>query len=498
MSGVPFQNIPPNQRVPLFYAEMDNSQASYFSRQNRSLIIGQKLAAGSADVAELAMVNITSEAKTLYGAGSLVARMHEFYRKTDPNGELWCISQDEPAAGAAAGGVVLVAGTATAAGTLNLYIAGQKVQAGVASGDTATDAGDALAAAINASDDLPVTAVNTAGSVALTCKWKGATGNDISLVLNFYGSTGGEVTPAGLTVGITAMSGGTANPDISAVIAAMGDEEFDYIAMPYDDATNLDLIKLEMGDASGRWSYSRQIYGHVWTAKRGTSANLAAFGNTRNDPHVSVVGVEQAVMAPVWEVAAAYAARSAKWLSIDPAQPLQTGVLEGVAPAPAGKSFTMQERQTLLFNGIATTYATSGALRVERSVTTYQTNSFGDPDPSYLDVETLATSAYVLRFLRQRITQKYPRHKIANDGTRFAAGAAIVTPSIVRAEILAAARELEYKGILENVEVMKKYLIVERDTDPNRMNILFPPDYINQLRVFAVLNQFRLQYPEES
>ncbi|EOG2927482.1 hypothetical protein ACK85J_004469, partial [Salmonella enterica] len=25
-----------------------------------------------------------------------------------------------------------------------------------------------------------------------------------------------------------------------------------------------------------------------------------------------------------------------------------------------------------------------------------------------------------------------------------------------------------------------------------------PPDYVNQLRVFAVLNQFRLQYSEEA
>ncbi|ENX5204677.1 hypothetical protein ACFPOW_005226, partial [Salmonella enterica] len=32
----------------------------------------------------------------------------------------------------------------------------------------------------------------------------------------------------------------------------------------------------------------------------------------------------------------------------------------------------------------------------------------------------------------------------------------------------------------------------------NRLDVLFPPDYVNQLRVFAVLNQFRLQYSEEA
>ena len=37
--------------------------------------------------------------------------------------------------------------------------------------------------------------------------------------------------------------------------------------------------------------------------------------------------------------------------------------------------------------------------------------------------------------------------------------------------------------------------MVERDpNNPNRVNVLYPPDLINQLRMFAVLAQFRLQY----
>lgn len=58
---------------------------------------------------------------------------------------------------------------------------------------------------------------------------------------------------------------------------------------------------------------------------------------------------------------------------------------------------------------------------------------------------------------------------------------------------------ISYKpGICENRDLFKKYLIVERNADnPNRLDVLFPPDYVNQLRVFALLNQFRLQYAEE-
>ena len=45
------------------------------------------------------------------------------------------------------------------------------------------------------------------------------------------------------------------------------------------------------------------------------------------------------------------------------------------------------------------------------------------------------------------------------------------------------------------MELFKENLIVERNaTDPNRLDVLFPPDLINQLRVFATLVQFRLQY----
>ncbi|RAI33257.1 phage tail sheath C-terminal domain-containing protein, partial [Rhodoplanes roseus] len=53
----------------------------------------------------------------------------------------------------------------------------------------------------------------------------------------------------------------------------------------------------------------------------------------------------------------------------------------------------------------------------------------------------------------------------------------------------------EFNGLVENAKAFKNHLIVERDSNqPNRLNVLWPPDLINQLRVFATLAQFRLQY----
>lgn len=91
-------------------------------------------------------------------------------------------------------------------------------------------------------------------------------------------------------------------------------------------------------------------------------------------------------------------------------------------PAPKGKRFIMTEQQTLLSHGVATAYVEGGTLQIQRSVTTYKKNAYGVADNSYLDSETLHTSAYVLRKLKSVITSKYGRHKLANDGTRFGRG----------------------------------------------------------------------------
>ena len=46
---------------------------------------------------------------------------------------------------------------------------------------------------------------------------------------------------------------------------------------------------------------------------------------------------------------------------------------------------------------------------------------------------------------------------------------------------------------------MIQNLVVELDNhNPDRVNVLYPPRLIGQLRIFAVLAQFRLLIPEDS
>lgn len=494
--SVSFNTIPSGIRVPLFYAEMDNSAVATLTTQTASLLIGQMLEGGKAVACTPVYVSTPAMAKELFGRGSMIARMVEAYRKVDSFGQLVVIPVAD-GSGTAATGKVTCTGTAAEAGTISLYIGSDRVQVAVTEKMTAENAAKAIADAIALNKDLPVTAQASTGAVTLTAKNKGTLGNDIVIAVNLRGAINGEKDVMGLGVEIEKMSKGATDPDLSVAIDAMGDEQYDFICMPYCEAATLDKLAEKMNDTSGRWSPFQMIFGHVYSAKRGDVNTLTTFGKNRNNQHETVVGVEPSLPTHTAEVLAAYVARTSVFISADPARPTQTGVLTGVMASPAGSRFVQNERQTLLENGIATLTTTVGSVMIERAITTYQKNAYGDADASYLDSETLHTSAYVLRQMKSIITGKYGRHKLANDGTRFGAGQAIVTPSVIRGELIALYRRLELEGIVENADLFKKYLIVERNiNNPNRLDVLFPPDYVNQLRIFAVLNQFRLQYQE--
>lgn len=488
-----FNNIPSDIRVPLFYAEVDNSQANSATSTMPRLIVAQVNDDSTAEeVGKLTLVSSLSLAASIGGPGSMLAQMYETWRRIDPAGEVWCLPVK--GTGTKASSKITITGDATESGVLSLYVGGVRVRAVVVSGATPEEVATSLAATVNAAV-LPVSAASAEGVVTLTCKWSGESGNDIALQLNRLGRNNGESTPAGLVLDLPMMAGGAGSPEVADLLASLGDEPFEFICAPWTDAASLNAWQEFMGDTAGRWSWAKQLYGHLYAAKRGTVGQLVAFGVTRNDQHATIHGFEPDCPDPFWRVAAAYAARTAVFISADPARPTQTGELTGIAPAPAGERFTLAERQSLLTHGIATASYSGGAQRIERGITSYQRNAYDQPDDSYLDSESLHQSAYVISYLKSVVTSKYGRHKLANDGTRFGAGQAIVTPNVIRGEMIASYYALERSGIVENADAFAQNLIVERSADnPNRLNVLFPPDLVNQLRIFALQYQFRLQY----
>ncbi|HIT95565.1 MAG TPA: phage tail sheath subtilisin-like domain-containing protein [Candidatus Aphodousia faecavium] len=489
---VSFNTIPQNLNTPLFYAEVDNSAANTATDDMVALIIAPKLSTAKGESNKLTIAGTAEQATEQFGAGSIMASMVKAYRNQDSLGTLYVVAVDDPTSGTAASQTITVSGTVTAAGTLNVYVNSTLVQVGVAVGDEAEDVASALSAAINAETALAVTAQASAGVVTVTSKHKGEIGNDLVLSLNLLGFINGQVTPEGLSVTFGELTKGTGVPDLDDALAALKDEAFEFIGFPFSDATSLDAIKTYMTQA---WAYNVQKYGHVYSARRDTRENLLTFADSRNDEHISIFGINPEDPNTNADRIGATLGQAAVSVKADPARPFQTLELVGLMTPPASARFDQENRESLLKAGIATWKDTNGNTQIERAVTTYTENSYGAADNSYKDAQTLHTLGYIIRFLRTRITSKFGRHKLADDGTKFGEGQAIVTPSTIKAELVSAYGELEYAGLVENSALFKDNLIVERNTtDPNRVDCLLPPDLVNQFRIFAMLVQFRLQY----
>lgn len=502
--AISFDNISGTRRTPGFVAEVDNSAAgSGAAGAKRTLLIGQMTIGGSATAGTAVQVTSASQAESLFGTGSMAALMVAAYLVNDPTAELWVLPLDD-AAGTAASGTIEVTAGPTANGTIHLYIAGKYVPVSVSNGDATTAVAAAIEAAIDADATLPVTASVSTSTVTVTARNDGTLGNAIGIATDLRE---GQELPATLSLSITGMSSGATDVAVSSATSGMAGVDWYAVVHPYSDDTNLDLWATEFNDTVGRWSPNEQSWGHAFTGFVGTQAELTTHGNGRNDEHHTCWGIEgSAAMTqymPAWFplIIAAAAGRAVARLRIDPARPCQG--LQLTPPAGyifgtpnASNRFTQTERNTLLYDGIATFRTTqAGAVQLERCISTYQTNPSQNADDSFLDVQTLYTLQLILEETEVLIEGKYGDHKLANDGTQFGPGQKIVTPKTVRNALLSKYRDWENRGLVENFDAFATNLIVERnDGDPNRLDILLPPDLVNQLRVTALKLQFRLQY----
>lgn len=487
--NVSYNEIPDNLRVPGIFIEIDPSKAAGGGtvQERRLLLVGQRLTAGA--VPARTPVRLGSQAgdqaAAAFGMGSMLHQMAAAARDADDYVDIWAIALDDDAAGQAASGKVTLTGSATAAGTLCLYIGGARVRIGVAAAETVATLATRLADTVNATSGLPVTATAAAGVVTLACRWKGETGNDLDLRLNYYD---GEQVPAGLTAVITAMAGGSANPDVQPMLDAIAGQQYYSIVCPYTDGANLTALEADMAE---RFGPMERLTGHVFNAKRGNHAQLTTWGNGRNSPHVSTFGMYDMPTSP-WVVASVWATVAESSGANDPARPFRSLMLTGVLPPPEKSRFTRAERNLALFDGISTfTVDQGGQVLVEVIITNYQTNSYGLPDISLLRLETKWTVDYVRFRFNAAIARDYPRHKL---GDVAIPGQAYATPATIRATLIAEALTLASEdGLIEDIEGFKRDLVVKRSTqNPNRVNAVLTPNLVNQFDIFAGAVQYRL------
>lgn len=484
-----FSAIPLDLRTPGQYAEFSSAKArkGLPTRNPRILLLGQKLAAGSAVALTLTRVTSPAGAIVSFGAASMLAQMAARVLKVNTFAEVWALPQADDGAAVAATKTVTYTGSPTAAGVVPLMIGGRQVNTAVASGLTATQVATAVAASVNAATDVPMTATSALGVVTLTARHPGLAGQGIDVRTTYYQE---DVLPAGVTAAVADVTSGATDPSTAAAIAVLGDNPFDFIVTPYMSTANLTALETEL---ASRWGPMRALDGIAISSTRGTQGSLSSFGDARNSQFVTCMGAK-APPGLTWEWAAELAGIVALYGFIDPGRPFQTLIMEGLLPPLSADQFTRTERELLLRDGISTfTVGNGGEVVIESLITMYQRDTAGNADTAYLSLNTVLLLSYLRWSLRLRIAQKFPRHKLADDGVPVTAGAAVVTPGVLRAELIAWARDLETAGLIENVDQFKRDLVVERDaSDTNRANALIPPDLINQFTRFAASIEFRL------
>jgi phage tail sheath gpL-like len=483
---ISFNEVPANIRVPFSYVEFDSSKAvqSGSLQPYNSLIVGQKLSTGTAAALAVQSVSSFEQAKELFGAGSMLALMAKAYFLNNKTIPLDIIAFDDVGAGVKAAGSFLLSGPATKSGTLSIYINGTKVEVSVTAGNTSAVVVSALNNAINNNADLPVVSAIDGGNTSLltiTAKHKGLYGNSISLDYNYLSS---EITPAGLGITITAMSGGTTAPDFDDLWTELGDKHYNGIGSPYTDSTSLASVKTELLDRAGA---TRQIEAFCITSARGTLGDLQTLGQAHNNQYLVIADDEKCLNHPS-EKAAAMLGQIMDSASKDPARPFQTLVLVGIKPARDKDQRLLLERNTLLFNGIATTTVNaSNEVIIETVVTTRKENDFGGDDTAWLYLNIPLTLGYLRYDLRRYFASKYSRHKLADDGNKFGKGQKVMTPKLAKAEFVGLCRTWNELGLVENIDQFKNDLVAERDPqNPSRLNIELGPDLVNQMRVLGV------------
>jgi phage tail sheath gpL-like len=499
---IQFNNIPETIRTPGALVEIDNSRALQGLNANphKVLILGQMISGGSAEKYLLYAISSENIADGYFVAGSLLSRMCRTFKANNPNTELYALALSDNAAGTTASARIHFstalshAGGSCSSGDQAVYMlgAGSRIYQILTSGWSVQDCNSAYKTLINANSYLPFTAsYATSGPLVLSAVNTGECGNNLDVRFNYYD---GQSYPTFFndSVLISVFSGGTNNPNIGDAWAVIDTEQFHHIVNPYSDATNLGLLDDELDE---RFKPLVDKGGHAYYGYKEALASISTHGDTRNNPHTTCIGMYDSPTPPE-EWTSAWAAITSYNLNSDPARPLHYLKLKNILPPPIASRFTQSERNVLLYDGIATWIVdASGAVCIERSITTYKTNALGISDPSYLDIQTLFTLLEIRYQFKSRMTTRFilPRFKLAQDSYPIQAGSYVVTPKTIKGEIIALFTELREVGLIEEIEQFIENLVVEIDaTDPNRVNVLLAPNLINQFRLLAGKIQFIL------
>lgn len=486
--SIPLTGLASSDVVPGSYVEVNFAQgaASSGTMSYPVLLMGNRTTAGSATVDTTlygpdtaTQCTTQAEADALFGARSELARMFRDFARINKDTPLYCLAVTE-SVGVAASGTVTIATTATANGSVRVYVGEEWAEASITSGDTATTIAAALVTAINAKTDWPVTAGNTAGVITLTAALKGPRGNLIRISGQIFGS--GVGTTASPTTPTVLSSGATADSNTTA-LATIITKRFGYIVSSAVDATQLGAIVTQITSQALPTTGIRQaaIFGSV-----DTLANATTLATGINSARAECVWLQNSDVVPAEMAARAAAIYTLHESNLAGKRGLNfddygTGDGENTrwsVKAPrTGTTPTRANLKSALENGITPiAVALNGTTTIVKRITTRCLNG-SVPDFRIRDAHKRTICDRFGDDVRVAGVLQLSGKSIGDDPAagQKPPGRQVITPRVMRALVIKKLREYAENDLLQNVDQTIADLIVQRETaSPTRMMARIP------------------------
>lgn len=465
MSGIQIPQVPANNRVPLVAMEIKEGYNVGLSKDDyRAISIMEKLDSGVGEAFKVYQVTSEEEVIKLFGKNSSGHLFYRSYRKNN-SGVLSMMPIVKPTSstsGVAASYTLKVDSVPTSDGYLRFYLFGELVEVYIDKTiqNTKPLVASKILEAIKLLKYIPVTSeIENTSDVKLTSLHASIIIPKIPFEI--------EYNETGITFATPVEVSGVSNGfNITDALDKIGEDIYDFVAIPYSDNTTLTRAK--------DWSEERRtadtaLDGHIFAIKDVDMTTTTTFQLGINSVVLTVFANQG--RNPYFETLGSIIGVISRESMINPAKPFQYKDLSGVIPV--GSPFSREQRNLLLQNGISTLKKDGSVLQIERvSTLAAETSNLRD----FNDVLSVTIAR---RDLSRFWATRYPDRTIDDVGT----GA----PNSVSLETF----KLDYLGRYSlwvgngwaqplNAEDVKD---VRAEKDGDTVKLYLPFRLINQLRM---------------
>lgn len=371
---------------------------------------------------------------------------------------------DDDGSGVAAAGDITPAGAQTVAAAYQVSVNNILSESFViAAGDTVATIVTAMTAAINAVLEMPIVATDNTTDVGIAAKWKGSSGN--SLTLSVIGST-----TAGTTFAFTQPTGGLVNPDVDDALNQVGTawETLVLNCMEISDTATLDKIST-FGE--GRWGALVKKPLVAFTgATETTVASATTVSDARKTDRVNAQLVAPGSNDLPLIVAARQLARIAPVANNRPAKDYAGQDATRLTAGADGDQWDYAKRDEALKKGSSTIEVKDGVINLSDTVTFY--HPLGDELPAYRyvnDIVKLQNIIYNLNLIFD--TDEWNGAPLIPDNQPTINPDA-KQPKAAKAAIAALLDSLGLNALISDPEAAKAATIAEiSDQNPKRLDV---------------------------